>query len=413
MKPRRDLSGKIIGELTVIKGLELSDPTLGDKEPTLYKTYLCSCSCGKEATMTSKQLGYVKSCGCLLPGNPKENLLGRKFNRLTVIAEHNKIGNGKKKRVAWKCKCDCGNIKIITADSLKSSTIKSCGCLNTESSRKNAINAINKHTLPNPIETVARSVFLQNGYTDGDLSFNDFYILSKLECFYCARKYSCKKIKKFSKFSYLSNLDTDQLTFYYNGLDRIDSNLPHNLNNCVTACFICNRAKSDLGLIKFIEYLYKLISKIRIDPAEYRKLINSDLSIFTDKNKFSVYKSIRSVKKGCYNDIDFSIEKFYQLTQLPCYYCGCEFSNIANRAKHIKKSSQFAKETGNYYYNGLDRLDPSKGHIMTNIIPCCIVCNRSKRSLTFDKFLTWINDIRNNFQNLIKNTSLLRITEFK
>lgn len=59
---------------------------------------------------------------------PIENLVGLKFGRLEVIEYLCVIP---KKGSLWKCKCECGNIKIIHRKDLtkKSSPTKSCGCL--------------------------------------------------------------------------------------------------------------------------------------------------------------------------------------------------------------------------------------------------------------------------------------------
>ena len=59
-----------------------------------------------------------------------ENLIGRKFNRLTVIEQAEMVvySNGRK-RTAWKCLCECGNSKVITSQALKNGSIRSCGCL--------------------------------------------------------------------------------------------------------------------------------------------------------------------------------------------------------------------------------------------------------------------------------------------
>lgn len=65
-----------------------------------------------------------------------DNLLGKKFNRLTVVGNTNeRYSNGGYK---WICKCDCGNDSIVRGDSLKSGHIKSCGCLNSELTSKRA-----------------------------------------------------------------------------------------------------------------------------------------------------------------------------------------------------------------------------------------------------------------------------------
>ena len=53
-----------------------------------------------------------------------QNLLNKKFNYLTII-------DGpiiKNKKTYWICRCDCGKIKQIRADQLKSGKTKSCGC---------------------------------------------------------------------------------------------------------------------------------------------------------------------------------------------------------------------------------------------------------------------------------------------
>lgn len=54
----------------------------------------------------------------------REDLTGRKFNRLTAIEY---IGNK-----TWLCKCECGNIVKVKAYDLKNGRTKSCGCLNRE-----------------------------------------------------------------------------------------------------------------------------------------------------------------------------------------------------------------------------------------------------------------------------------------
>ena len=58
------------------------------------------------------------------------DLIGKKFGRLTVIekAYVKEIGKTKKKQQYWKCQCDCGNIVYVSTGHLKSGHTKSCGC---------------------------------------------------------------------------------------------------------------------------------------------------------------------------------------------------------------------------------------------------------------------------------------------
>lgn len=55
-----------------------------------------------------------------------ENILGKKFNMLTVLSQ---AQSRTKWKTYWNCKCDCGNYTIVSASNLKSGAVKSCGCL--------------------------------------------------------------------------------------------------------------------------------------------------------------------------------------------------------------------------------------------------------------------------------------------
>lgn len=56
------------------------------------------------------------------------DLIGQKFNSLTVLEKTDKRSNGK---VVWKCQCDCGNITYVHTSNLRNGQVKSCGkCFN-------------------------------------------------------------------------------------------------------------------------------------------------------------------------------------------------------------------------------------------------------------------------------------------
>lgn len=54
-----------------------------------------------------------------------ENIIGKRFNMLTVIK---RIEN-QKGHIMYLCKCDCGNIKEVRKSHLIKNEVKSCGCL--------------------------------------------------------------------------------------------------------------------------------------------------------------------------------------------------------------------------------------------------------------------------------------------
>lgn len=58
-----------------------------------------------------------------------KDITNMKFGRLTAIKP---AFQDKYHRWHWLCKCDCGNTKIISANSLQRGVTKSCGCLDKE-----------------------------------------------------------------------------------------------------------------------------------------------------------------------------------------------------------------------------------------------------------------------------------------
>lgn len=84
----------------------------------------CKCDCGNEKIVYGGHLesGHTKSCGCFRP--PRKNLLGQHFGRLTPIEW---LGDGK-----WNCRCVCGNVVPVITYNLLNGNTQSCGCLQKE-----------------------------------------------------------------------------------------------------------------------------------------------------------------------------------------------------------------------------------------------------------------------------------------
>lgn len=64
----------------------------------------------------------------------KQNLIGKKFTRWTVVKEV-KVG---KNATRWLCKCDCGNYGVHKTGDLNSGNTKSCGCLQRDRSSESS-----------------------------------------------------------------------------------------------------------------------------------------------------------------------------------------------------------------------------------------------------------------------------------
>jgi hypothetical protein len=86
---------------------------------------------------------------------------------------------------------------------------------------------------------------------------------------------------------------------------------------------------------------------------------------------------------------ELTFEQFKKLTSSPCFYTGRLPSQLAK--------SQNSHGATPYTYNGIDRLDNSKGYILENCVPCCGPVNTMKLSLPFDLFISLCREITENF----------------
>ena len=191
-----------------------------------------------------------------MSGFVKKDLLNQTFGRLKVIEAAPNILNKKKTRshVAWKCECECGKKITAKAKNLLSGKTKSCGCLNTEKRRIQANKISKARAYTNPNEASAREAFKASYCDEGDtITFETFLELSQKPCFYCgAQPNNC--FNKYRGKITCSRADYEAAKFIYNGLDRVDNNLPHTQENCVPCCPQCNTAKCDKSQQDFLDW---------------------------------------------------------------------------------------------------------------------------------------------------------------
>ena len=105
------------------------------------------------------------------------------------------------------------------------------------------------------------------------------------------------------------------------------------------------------------------------------------------KSIFRDYKV--KAKKRSY-EFNINQDDFINLIKLDCHYCGAEPSNRKVNRYH------FVDET--IFYNGLDRVDNTKGYSVDNCVPCCKFCNQAKHGMTKEFFLDWVERVHR-FQN--------------
>ena len=88
-------------------------------------------------------------------------------------------------------------------------------------------------------------------------------------------------------------------------------------------------------------------------------------------------------------------EQFKKLTESPCYYTGREPSNVHTSVTSRERTKRGLPSTeGDFYtYNGVDRLDSSKGYTSDNCVACCKDANLAKQSLSHDEFIALCKEI--------------------
>lgn len=160
-----------------------------------------------------------------------------------------------------------------------------------------------------------------------------------------------------------------------NGIDRMNSKLSYNYDNCVSCCSECNKMKLTHSVEKFIKIIECLAVRFMILDKEilYNNVFNNiNGDVFQRcKNKMS-YKSYKtnSIKRK----VKFNITQtqYNNILTYPCYYCD-----------NFKDSGAW----------GIDRLLSDLPYQIDNIVPCCKTCNLLKGVFTPIQFKQKVKNI--------------------
>lgn len=229
-----DLRNQRFGRLVALEPTELRDGS--------NIIWRCECDCGKIHLASVRNLrgGFVRSCGCLsrdIHAGLALNLRGQRFGRLLVLKSTNKRTTDGS--VIWKCKCDCGSEVLVPAKSLVSEHTKSCGCLQKERAFEQRVLPEGKAAFNAVLRMYKRHAKERN--LSWELTEEQALELFTSSCHYCGAPPSNHRKPVSANGG-----------FRYNGIDRIDSNKPYILENVVSCCKYCNRAK---GKMKYEDFL--------------------------------------------------------------------------------------------------------------------------------------------------------------
>lgn len=318
MRQPLKLAGQTFGRLTVIERAP---------NPQIIKTcsdahWKCICSCGKTTIVRAYKLktGHTLSCGCLKREAPHLPLLPQ--SQPIYSLEETAVRNAWRTRYKdlplhyfWRiaqelcfyCGAEPHLLKTIerkdgsftfaynTLDRIDSNkgylinnVVPACYTCNIAKNTRSIINfyahidklidnmanrkspeqyrqkILNTNLLFTHDLHYARLTSLKTIYAPynkgGDLTLEQFFKLTSSNCYYCLtapsnRQNACSKLS--------SKHAIENSTYFYNGLDRIDSNInTHNLDNIIPSCKWCNWAKNDLTIQQFDEWILRLKSHL-------------------------------------------------------------------------------------------------------------------------------------------------------
>jgi len=318
MPKKKDITGKRFSKLVAIK---MSDVRKGPSQ-----TWECLCDCGNTviANVSSLQNGYRKSCGCLR----SEDITGKKYGRITVLERTDKFQNH---HSIWVCKCECGNIKEISKNSLTSGNTVSCGCFHKEQ----LVISADKHL--NKILTTEEFI---------------------------------KKSKKAhgDRYDYTKSIyhrSTDKIII----ICKIHGEFTQNASSHIQGkgCFKCRSSWGE-NRIRLILEKNKInhCSEVSVDGCKNKRLLKFDFGILDENNKIIgliEYNGFQHYEPSKWSSNDQNSEKRFELIKkrdlIKINYC--EYNNIPLltipyiESKYIKnKISNFIKITLNIDIEILD-----------------------------------------------------------
>jgi 5-methylcytosine-specific restriction endonuclease McrA len=120
------------------------------------------------------------------------------------------------------------------------------------------------------------------------------------------------------------------------------------------------------------EYQKAYRPKYRKEHREERRAYARDYSAKV-KTQYSVLKRLARQRNL---EMTITLEEFIVLRASPCFYC----------------LDPVLSKTG----YGLDRKNSSIGYVLSNVVPCCRVCNQAKTNRSTEEFLSWAKRVVDN-----------------
>lgn len=206
------------------------------------------------------------------------DLIGKKIHRLLVLEKLPDSFDKGYKIAWWKVRCDCGNIKSIRQNQLTGANpTKSCGCFykETRATCSKPRLPLGEHAFNSLINSYKTRAKKKN--MAFELSREDFRTITSQSCFYCGvEPYKLFKPDWEGHASDRGKIRRKIFNggYIFNGIDRLDSSIGYLPSNCVACCEICNKAKRDLSVGDFIEWIRR-IAKHQLSLSQLHQMPRS------------------------------------------------------------------------------------------------------------------------------------------
>lgn len=152
-------------------------------------------------------------------------------------------------------------------------------------------------------------------------------------------------------------------------IDRIRPELGFTRTNTVPACNNCIRAKSSCTATEFIQRCLHI------------SFVHGSCGAKTDNWRNIKYKSYENYKaENSHKNFKLTEEDYYALRNGKCTYCS--------------------RETTEKHMNGIDRIDPNLGYILSNCETCCHDCNLMKLVSSKEEFLNLVKKVSSHVMNI-------------
>jgi hypothetical protein len=134
---------------------------------------------------------------------------------------------------------------------------------------------------------------------------------------------------------------------------------------------ICDCGRSREVSTRYLS-LYKVSSCVECAKGILETFRNASDRLYDEYEK-----SARNRNK----EWDLTRDDFYRLVTSPCYYTG------------VPPKKLVLTQEGDFYWNGVDRVDNSKGYVPGNVVPCCDFANMAKGTHSVEEFTDWLKQV--------------------